>query len=259
MAEARAKTVFRNLDHLLSWLAIDILVRFDAVGSSLTGIGAAHREFIWLLRDRFQFQRRGEMLPLTVAQAEWIITEFRTEWPYAILMGSGSGSTNDYDASDFLRAMINGLSDVTNHAATEAMARLVGAPADSYSELIRHMAAEQRQKRAEEDFAALSPADLAALARRRATGNVEDLKALVREEMAVAERKLVGDDLDLVIDFWTDAGLPRGENRCRDKLAAIIGPELMRYDIQRITEADMPKTKRADLAFARERCSCRSK
>jgi len=31
----------------------------------------------------------------------------------------------------------------------------------------------------------------------------------------------------------------------------MIGPELMRYDIQRITEADMPATKRADLAFAR--------
>jgi len=31
----------------------------------------------------------------------------------------------------------------------------------------------------------------------------------------------------------------------------MIGPELARYNIQRITEADMPQTKRADLAFAR--------
>ncbi len=31
----------------------------------------------------------------------------------------------------------------------------------------------------------------------------------------------------------------------------MIGPELMRYDVQRITEADMPMTKRVDLAFAR--------
>lgn len=33
-------------------------------------------------------------------------------------------------------------------------------------------------------------------------------------------------------------------------VAALIGPELMRYGIQRITEADMPQTKRADLAFS---------
>lgn len=37
----------------------------------------------------------------------------------------------------------------------------------------------------------------------------------------------------------------------RDRLAGMGGPELARYDIQRITEADMPRTKRADLAFAR--------
>ena len=131
------------------------------------------------------------------------------------------------------------------------MARLVAAPTDSYAELIRHMAAEQRQKRAEEDFSALAPDDLAALLDDGPPGNIEDLKALVLEEMAVAQRKLIGDDLDSVIEFWTDAGIPRDENRCRDRLAALIGPELARYDIQRITEADMPHTKRADLAFAR--------
>jgi hypothetical protein len=44
--------------------------------------------------------------------------------------------------------------------------------------------------------------------------------------------------------------MPYVENRCRDRLAAIVGPELTRYEVQRITEADMPKTKRSDLAFA---------
>jgi hypothetical protein len=74
--------------------------------------------------------------------------------------------------------------------------------------------------------------------------------ALVVEELAVAQKKLVGDDLDQVRDFWGDDGVPYDENRCRDRLAAMIGPELERYGVQRITEADMPRTKRADLAFA---------
>lgn len=56
--------------------------------------------------------------------------------------------------------------------------------------------------------------------------------------MRVAQAKLIGDDLDLVVEFWTDQGVPRDENRCRDRLAAMVGPELARYDIQRMTEAN---------------------
>lgn len=251
VAKARAETVFRNVDHLLSWLAIDILVRFDAVRPDLANIGTHHPNFIWFLRNRLQFERRGGMLPLTVAQAEWIITEFREHWPYAVLAGTGSGNTNGYDATDFLRSLIGRIADDTSIKAAEAIARLVAGPRDSYAELIRHMATEQRQKRAEEDFSALSPADLTSLLDDGPPANIEDLKALVCEEMAVAQRKLIGDDLDSVVEFWTDDGIPRDENRCRDRLAGMIGPEFARYDIQRITEADMPQTKRADLAFAR--------
>jgi hypothetical protein len=251
VAGARAGKVYRNFEHMLSWLAIDVLVRFEAVLPDLDGIGARNPEFIWFLRNRLQFERRGAMLPLTVAQAEWIIVEFREQWAYATPEGSGWGNTNDHDSTDFLRSLISRIADDTSVEASEALQRLVARPADSYSELIRHMAAEQRQKRAEADFSALAPGKLATLLHDGPPGNIDDLKALVLEEMDVARRKLLGDDLDSVVEFWTDDGIPRDENRCRDRLAAMIGPELTRYDIQRITEADMPMTKRADLAFAR--------
>ncbi|RAP63921.1 hypothetical protein A6B37_11370 [Achromobacter sp. HZ01] len=251
VAKARAEMVFRNVDHLLSWLAIDVVVRFDAVRPDLAKIGTYHPDFIWFLRNRLQFERRDEKLPLTVSQAEWIITEFREHWPYTELRGTGSGNTNGYDATDFLRSLISRIADDTSIEAAEAIARLVTGPRDSYAELIRHMAAEQRQKRVEEDFSALSPADLTSLLDDGPPTNIDDLKALVCEEMSVAQLKLIGDDLDSVVDFWTDDGMPRDENRCRDRLAGMIGPEVDRYDIQRITEADMPQTKRADLAFAR--------
>ena len=74
------------------------------------------------------------------------------------------------------------------------------------------------------------------------------------EELDVAQKVLLGDDLDPVRDFWNDDGVPYNENRCRDRLAAIIGPRLLdMYGVLRIPEADMPKDKRADLAFALER------
>lgn len=251
VAEARASTVFRSFEHMLSWLAIDVLVRFDVVRPDITGIGADCPRFIWFLRDRLTLDRGAGSLPLTAAQAEWIITEFREPWPYATLGGSGWGDTNDYDATNFLNSLINRIANDTSIEASEAMARLVSGPNDSYANSIRHMMVEQRQKRAEESFSALTPGDLGALLSDKPPGNIEDLKAMVLEEMDVARRKLIGDDLDSVVGFWSDCGIPRDENRCRDRLAEMISPELARYDIERITEADMPQTKRADLAFAR--------
>lgn len=246
----RASTVFRNFDHMLGWLAIDFLVRFDTVQSDLAGIGARNPRFLWFLRNRIVLERRGNMLPLTIAQAKWTVSEFRAQWPYAELLGSGSGDTNPYDATNFLRALINRIANDTSVEASEAMQALVAEPGDSYSELIRHMAAEQRQKRAEENFAPLPPKNLGELLTEGPPTNADDLKSLVLEELAVAQKVLTGDDLDQVRDFWNDSGVPYNENRCRDRLTAIIGPELMRYGVHRITEADMPATKRADLAFA---------
>jgi hypothetical protein len=190
------------------------------------------------------------MLPLIMAQANWIISEFRREWPYAVLEGTGSGDTNPYDATDFLRAQISRLADDTSAEASEAMQALISESVDSYSELIRHMSAEQRQKRVEKHFAPLPPNGLGELLAEGPPSNADDLKSLVLEELAVAQKKVIGEDIDQVRDFWGDDDVPYDENRCRDRLAAMIGPELARYDVQRITEADMPKTKRADLAFA---------
>ncbi|MDP9941390.1 NACHT domain-containing protein [Ectopseudomonas alcaliphila] len=250
VAKARSETVFRDLEHLLGWLAIDVVVRFESVLPDLSAIGAKNPEFIWFLRNRFELERRGTMLPCSIAQAKWIVSQFRMQWPYSTLVGSGSGNMNSYDATNFLRAMISRIADETHTEAREALHQLIAEPKDSYSDLIRHMAAEQRQKCAEEDFAPLSPSQLHGLLQEGRPSNADDLKSLVLEELETAQKMLTGDDIDQVRDFWNDSGIPYDENRCRDRLTAMIGPELMRYEVLRITEADMPKTKRADLAFA---------
>ncbi|TDY22044.1 hypothetical protein B0G81_2314 [Paraburkholderia sp. BL6665CI2N2] len=250
VATARDSVIFEDEDDLLMWLAIDVLVRFERTLPHLDGIGAERPEFIWCLRDIFQPERHGALIRLSAAQAAWAVTEFRRCWPYAILVGSGTGTKNDYDATDFLTAVINRIASDTGPEAAEAIRELSAAEPDSYTQFIQHMAAAQVQKRAEAEFSPLAPSDLARLLKDGSPANTDDLKALVLEELGVAQAKLIGDDIDQIRDFWTDAGVPRDENRCRDRLAAIIGPELDKYGVHRITEADMPKTKRADLAFA---------
>lgn len=50
--------------------------------------------------------------------------------------------------------------------------------------------------------------------------------------------------------FWSDNGMPYIENICRDRFAMLISRELEQFGIWELTEADMPKSKRVDLAFA---------
>ncbi len=191
VAIGRANTLFRNFDHMLAWLAIDVLVCFDTVVPDVGGIGSRNPEFIWFLRDRFQLERRGRLLGVSPAQAKWIISEFRREWPYAVLEGNGSGDTNPYDATDFLRAMMGRLADDASAEASEAMQALITEPTDSYTDVIRHTAAEQRQKRAEQSFAAISPKGLGGLFAEGPPSTVDDLKSLVVEELGIAQRKLM--------------------------------------------------------------------
>ncbi|MFP7634927.1 NACHT domain-containing protein [Pseudomonas veronii] len=247
-AERHAMT-FLDIDRLFTWLAIDVLVRFESVRPDVLGISAHDPEFIWLLRDIFTLDKHNVINRVSLEQAKWIVSEFRGQWPKSTLRGMGSGNMNDYNATEFIVAMINRISDDASIECIEAMSTLIAGPADTYSEFIRHKAAAQRQKRAEEDFAPIPPKYLNSILTEGSPSNADDLKSLVLEELLVAQKILTGDDLDQVRDFWSESGIPHNENRCRDRLAALIGPTLQQYGVQRITEADMPNTKRADLAF----------
>ncbi|MDR7283176.1 hypothetical protein J2X84_002000 [Pseudomonas corrugata] len=251
LAEARSEFVFESTERMLTWRAIDVLIRFDSVQHDLSDVANRYPEFIWHLRRLFQSGRRGMVHLVNVAQAKWIISQFRKQWPYATLLGTSQGDRNPYDATDFIRALVNMIASDTSLEASKALQDLILEPRDSYSDLILHMATEQRQKQAEEHFAPMQPGDLRRLLCDGPPSNMDDLKSLVLEELAVTQQKLIGDDLDLVSHFWNDNGVPYNENLCRDRLTSLITPALDRYDIQRITEADMPNTKRADLAFAR--------
>lgn len=249
LATDRATTNFRSHDNRLTWLAVDVLVRFEAVRSQMVGIGQQHPNFLWSLRDRLDATLRKIKEFLLPAQAAWIISEFRHVWPYAVLNGVSSGDTNPHDATDFLRGLIGRLANDSSDEATQAFKALIDAPEDSYSDYIRHFAAQQHQNRADRALNPLQPTDLKHLLNGGPPTDIDDLKALVFEELTVAQNKLKGDSLDPVNMFWDDSGKPYNENYCRDRLAVMIEPELRHYQISQMTEADMPHSKRADLAF----------
>lgn len=252
VAKARDAGIYRDDDHALAWLAIDVAYRLEEVRPELANVSREHPQFLWHLRDRLQTKRRGPLVDAGLDVFAWIVSAFRSAFPYATISGPSSGDKNAFNATEFLVGLASAIAGRTSDQATQLLAELVAMPNDTYSDVFRHLAAEQSQKRAEESFAPLPPTDLAAILTSGAPSNIDDLRSVVGEELAEAQKVLWGDDLDQVRDFWTDQNTPRDENRCRDRLAALIqGPLFDSYGVSRMTEADMPHSKRADLAFAR--------
>ena len=249
-AKARSDRTYRDRDHLMAWLAVELLLGFNATASLLKDVGRDDPDFLWAIRARLQRRNAATSSDPSIALAEWTITQFRGVWPYTSMHEAAWGDDHPHNATDFLMSMLTRLASDPTEPAVAAMSRLIAGPQDSYTTIIRHRVAEQRQMRAEKIFTPVAPAALGALLLHGTPANAEDLKAMVVEELGIAAGILAGDDLDQVRDFWGDDGVPYDENRCRDRLAAMVGPSLLALGIQRITEADMPASKRADLAFA---------
>lgn len=251
ISQARCHAALSPVSRMLAWRAVDVMLRFDSVNPDLNDIADRHPEFIWHLRKYLQKGRRGSTRFVDSAKAKWIVSKFRTQWPLVTMPPSLEGDQNPYDATLFLHAMMSSIAGDTTPAASLALQELIEEPADGYTAHLLHMAAEQRQKRAEEHFASLLPKELGAMLSNGPPANMDDLRSLILEELLVAQQRLIGDDLDQARVFWNDNGVPHEENTCRDRLLEMIRPQLNVYEIHATTEVDMPKTKRADVAFAR--------
>lgn len=250
IAAGRHAGVFRDLDSALFWSALDWLLDFETASTELVGIGEEYPQFLFNVHARLDDQRRGTLFHLTAPQREWLVREFRGQWP-SVDRFTGDGDRNDSgEAAEVIRRLIDGLASDTSVHATEALARLASSAEDSWTSALLHAAAEQRQKAAETAFEPIAPRALADLLDDGPPADIEDLRALVIEELQELQERLWGSDTDTASMFWQSPSKPWDENRCRDRLADLLSPHLERYGIQRIPERDMPAGKRADLAFA---------
>jgi hypothetical protein len=249
ISRTRALGEFGSETRMLRWKAVDFLIRFQEVEHALVGVSASHPQLLGAIMNCLPTKRPGLTPELDTVRAKWIIQHFRCTWPRHTMPRSSDGSQAPYEASAFILSMIGLLAHDTRAPAIEALRELIAQPADSYTLDLLHMAAEQRQKRVEEEFDPLQPEALMALLADGPPSNIGDLRALVLHELSVIQQRLSGDDLELVSLFWNDSGLPYVENTCRDRLGVVLSAEMRHYGIQMLTEVDMPKSKRADFAF----------
>lgn len=236
-----------------NWEAVALIVDFDAARARLGN--AIEPELLWHLRARIggpQYHDDGEGSPafLSIDQLAWMTANFRARWPaIGHPIGATTGDTNPWDASGYIRTLITRLGNDVSPEAVTALAALRDAPEDGYTWALRTVAAEQRQKQADEGYTPPTLDQIKAVLDAGPPASVADLRAIVVDELEELGRRLRGSSEDEVDLFWTDDDKPRGENECRDRVVTLLRGHLTPLAIYPMDEGDMPQGKRADIVF----------
>ncbi len=211
---------------------------------------AADDGFVWQLRRVLLHDRFGghPIRPVPYDGLVWIFRRFHSCWPEAERpRGSGSGSRNACDASEFLTAVLFGIARDTSAGAVIALHELTETCSGSYAETLRAARAKQRTDAAEGRYVPLDVARCRAALREEAPRSAGDIRAIVLDLIDGLRRRILGSATETV-DLFHDGDAPKDEERCRNVLMELLGPVLP-FGIAWATEERMPGGKRADAGF----------
>jgi hypothetical protein len=251
LADRQGKTL--DDERRRNWEAVALIVDFETARVRFGN--TIEPELLWHLRARMggsRYHGDGEGSPayLSIDQLVWMIATFRALWPAtARPTGGTTGDTNPWDASEHIRALMTRLGNDVSPEAVRALAALRDFPEDGYTWALRTVAAEQRQKQADEGYTPPTLDQIKTVLDAGSPASVADLRAIVGDELEQLGRRLRGSSEDEVDLFWTDDGKPRSENECRDRVVALLRGHLAPLAIYPMDEADMPQGKRADIVF----------
>ena len=245
-AARRAAGLADDAGRRRNWDAVEILVDLDAARWRLGD--QPERELLWNLRQRAGNRRggRASRLELSTEQSTWIVRAFRATWPDGARPSRvTSGDMNDWDASEYIRRNIDRVGDDASDAGLTALADLLSAPADGYTDALRYAAAEQRRKRAETDYTPPSIDELRTILTEGAPTDAADLQAVMLDALDSAQARLRGDPLDWRKGFYTEAGLHRDENSCRHELLKMLDGKVPGVELR--PETHLADGKRVDV------------
>jgi hypothetical protein len=250
ISERRLKDRAQGSDDEIFWRSIQFLLDFENTLSLIPPITMDTREWLWPLTDALysNFRRHERYIPASLAQLKWIVEKFRSVWPHTRHPEGGwSGSHNPWDATRLLVWAVNQIEKDPSDQAAQALSDLRAMPQDSYTTIIQAAIARQHRIQLEAKFRSPSLPELQAVLSDEEPQSAADIQAIVLDELAELQKRLQGDQLNLVNKFYTDSGKPRTENECRDLM--LIGLGNLPFNIQCPPEFAMPQGKRSDGAF----------
>ena len=173
------------------WDAVAFLVDYEAVQEDLSDTRCEDPDFLWHLRSRLGRRHdEGPPVPLSAAQLSWIIGRFRKMRPnVSHPSGATFGDANPWDASDYLCALIDRLGGLTSDGAVAELRALREAPNDGYTDHLKRTFTEQAQKVVEENYVPPNLADLESVLNDGPPETMDQLQAVVLEELIEAQHK----------------------------------------------------------------------
>jgi len=241
------------------WLVTAWLLSPDRYGDTLHGTAQSRPEIIFDLRDFTGYSRR-ESSPgpiLSLGQIEFAVRLAGSLYPPAgYPSGVFGGDRNAWDASEYVRGLVNGLSANPTQAATDALSRLESAPIlAAYRPEIQHALANQRARRREAEYDRPDWSRTVRALDNKQPATVTDLHAVLVEHLDDLRKRIRTENTDIYRMFWNLDGhgrlvSPRPEEACRDDLITLLRQRLAPLGISLEPEGHMAGDRRADISVA---------
>jgi hypothetical protein len=252
IARHRVDAIEPGGDRRAYWLGVHFCIDFDRAMRSLPEFTKDNRGWLWslthLLNDRSQ--NHEHYVKPSLSQLDWLFRTFRKLWPYTARPdGTTSGDQNPWDATQLLEWTIYQIGKNPSAEASEILRNLRDEHEDGYTTIIQANIAGQRRAQVEANFQSPSLAEFkAVLASSAQPQSAGDVQAIILAELETLQKRLRGDPLNPVDNFFRDGGTPKTENECRDQMLLLLGNNLP-FGIQAPAEVSMPRRKRSDGAF----------
>jgi hypothetical protein len=240
------------------WLVAAWLLSPDQHGVSLQGAVQSRHEIVFDLRD-FTGYGRIEAAGLTpsLGQIEFLIHLAGSLYPpEGYPSGGWGGDHNAWDATDYVRSLVNSLSANATKAATDGLSRLESdASLAAYRPEVRHALANQRARRREAEYDRPDWSRTVRALENKQPATVADLHAIVVEHLDDLRKRIRTENTDIYRMFWNIDGhgslvSPRPEEACRDDLITLLRPRLAPLGISLEPEGHMAADRRADISAA---------
>jgi len=215
---------------------------------------------IWLLRDfrlpsRFNSDNdKNQHSTLPLCHLEAVITSIAHHFTAASHpQGVSSGNTNPWDASEYLRTLVNRVSADPSPAASACLARLSAMQSlSTYRDFVLHAAASQQVRRREAAYRQPNWAQAISTLANESPANAPDLHALVVDTLKDIAYQISHANNDIYKRFWNEDSYgrptdPKPEESCRHVLIDLMRTRLEPIGVTIDPEGHMAGGKRADL------------
>ena len=242
------------------WLVTAYLLSPEEFNDALLDASRASSDIVWRIRALSSYDRNNTnkaVYPIGMAQVETFIRIAASHYQNASFPSGGwSGDENPWDASEFIRKLLDRLSIDRTPEATQVLQRMVNDPAlRSYADGIMHVLSNQRAVLREKMYQQPTWNEAMQALSNGAPANVADLQALLVETLRDLGARVGTANNDLYKQFWNEdshgrATDPKSEDSARDVLLGLVRSALQPLGVIVEPEGHMVVDKRADITVA---------